>query len=347
MATIYEVSKRAGVSLATVSRVMNDSGRVSDKTRAKVLAAMDELNYRPNFIAQSLATNRSNCVGVLVPEVSGPVFAAMLEGIEAELREAGKFTIFATGHTDPDKELEGIRFLIGRRCDALILHIESLDDDFLLSQKNDSTPFVIINREVEGLKDRCFTLDNEHGGYLATRYLVDQGHRDIAYVSGPTGWRDAEDRFVGHKRALEEAGIRFDERLCYTGDYHEEGGSRALDALLSLDIPFTAVVCANDEMAAGAMASARSHDLVLPDDLSIVGFDNVPLARYLYPKLSTVNYPVAAMGAMAARWVLKNVYNRRIDSVDHHFKPTLVERTSAVAPFGRSADVRARRDSNG
>ena len=130
MATIYEVSDLAGVSLATVSRVMNNSGRVSEKTRQKVLSAMAELNYRPNSIAQSLASNRSNCVGVLVSEVYGPFFGTMLSAIESELRLAGKHTIFAAGHSDAETELENIRFLISRNCDSLILHVESLTDEF-------------------------------------------------------------------------------------------------------------------------------------------------------------------------------------------------------------------------
>ena len=124
---------------------MNDSGKVSEKTRLKVLAAMEELDYRPNSIAQSLASNRSNCVGVLVSEIQGPIFGAMLSGIENELRKAGKFTIFAAGHSDEQKEKEGIRFLLSRNCDALILHVEALSDEYLLSQKDGAHPFVIMN----------------------------------------------------------------------------------------------------------------------------------------------------------------------------------------------------------
>jgi LacI family transcriptional regulator len=328
MATIYEVSELAGVSLATVSRVMNDSGRVSRKTTDKVLAAMKQLDYQPNSVAQSLASNRSNCVGVLVSEVTGPVFAAMLGGIESELREAGKFTIFATGHTDKDKEREGIRFMIGRNCDALILHVEALSDDYLIENQDGATPFVIINRSVGGLEDRCIVLDNEKGGYLATRSVIERGHRDIAYISGPLDWGDASERFDGHRRALREAGIEFDETLLVEGDYHEAGGGRALYGLLQSGTPFTAVVCGNDEMAAGAMETARAQALRIPEELSIVGFDNAPLCSYLYPKLSTVNYPVADMGRMAARWVLKNVYEQDSGDIQTLFQPRFVTRAS-------------------
>ncbi len=329
MATIYEVSDLAGVSLATVSRVLNDSDRVSAKTRQKVLAAMEQLDYQPNAMAQSLASNRSNCVGVLVSEVYGPIFGAMLAGIEAELHEAGKFAIFATGHNDKEKEREAIRFLIGRNCDALILHIEALSDEYLQQQEDDAPPFVIMNRLIPGLEDRCITLDNEHGGYLATRRLLDLGHKDIAYIAGPLTWGDASARLAGHKRALQEYGRRFDERLMVEGNYHEMGGSNAMTELLQKGIPFTAVVCANDEMAVGAMDMIRARGMEVPRDMSIVGFDNAPLSRHLYPKLTTINYPVSDMGRMAAQWVLRHVYDKKGPEIQHVFEPTLVSRASA------------------
>ena len=332
MATIYEVSKLAGVSLATVSRVMNDSGRVSDKTRDKVLEAMRKLDYRPNTVAQSLASNRSNCVGVLVSEVYGPIFGSMLAGIEEELSRAGKFTIFATGHSDAANEREAIRFLISRNCDALILHVEALSDEYLLEQKNGDLPFVFINRVVPGLEDNCITLDNEQGGYAATKALLEMGHRNIAYISGPLTWGDASARFAGHKRALQEHGQRFDERLLVEGDYHEITGSNAMTQLLQQGIPFSAVVCANDEMAAGAMDIVRSRGMSIPEDMSIIGFDNAPVSRYVYPKLTTVNYPVGDMGRMAAHWVLQNVYDDNGVEIQRVFRPRLVERASARPP---------------
>ncbi len=329
MATIYEVSELAGVSLATVSRVMNKSGRVSAKTRDKVLAAMRELDYRPNTVAQSLASNRSNCVGVLVSEVYGPIFGSMLSGIEYELSQAGKFTLFATGHSDAASEREAIRFLISHNCDALILHVEALSDDFLLEQKDSELPFVLMNRVVPGLEEHCIALDNEQGGYAATKMLLDMGHRNIAYISGPLDWGDASARFAGHQRALKEYSQRFDERLLVEGDYHEVTGSNAMTQLLQQGIPFTAVVCANDDMAAGAMDMIRARGMSIPEDMSIVGFDNAPVSRYLHPKLSTVNYPIGDMGRMAARWVLHNVYDADGEEIQYLFQPRLVERASA------------------
>ncbi len=339
MATIYEVSKLVGVSVATVSRVINGSARVSVKTRDKVHAAMAELNYRPNSIAQSLATRRSNCVGILVPQVHGPVFAAMLSEIEEELRNAGKFTIFATGLSEEIKEREAIRFLVSRNCDALIMHIDGLTDEFLREQMDNALPFVIMNRVVPGLEEKCISLDNERGGFDATKTLLDMGHRRIAYISGPLAWVDARARLDGHKRALASYGQEFDDRLFVESNFKEFGGSEAMSKLLRRGPSFSAVVCANDEMAAGAMDAIRARGLSIPDDVSIVGFDNAPLSRYLYPKLTTVNYPIAEMGRMAARWVLRNVYEDNDAKIRHVFRPTMVPRASAITNQASSDDV--------
>ncbi|NNE04526.1 MAG: LacI family DNA-binding transcriptional regulator [Xanthomonadales bacterium] len=332
MATIYEVSKLAGVSLATVSRVMNDPSKVSEKTQKKVLAAMQQLDYRPNTIAQSLASNRSNCVGVLVSELHGPIFGTMVSSIEEELTRAGKFTIFTAGHSDAATERKGIEFLAGRKCDALILHVEALHNEFFAERQNRLLPFVLLNRFAPGLEENCISLNNELGGYQATRMLLDIGHHQIAYISGPLEWSDAKARLSGHQRALAEARIEFEDDLLVEGDYHESGGVRAMQRLLELGRPITAVVCANDEMAAGAMEVIRNSGRSIPEDISVVGFDNVRWSKFLYPKLTTVEYPVAEMSRMAAKWVLKNVYREPQVDLQYVFHPRLICRASAAAP---------------
>ena len=206
MANIYEVAELAGVSLATVSRVINPGAKVSDKTRQKVLAAMQQLGYQPNSIAQSLATRSSNAVGVLVSELHGPFFGAMLSAIEQTLKAAGKFVLVAAGHSKEEQEREAIRFLVSRNCDALIVHVERLSDKFLVDHDHNTTPLVVMNRKVRGLADHCFSLNNELGGYLATQSLLKHKHKRIAYISGPLDWVDAKQRFAGHKRALDRGG---------------------------------------------------------------------------------------------------------------------------------------------
>lgn len=328
MATIYEVSSLAGVSLATVSRVINNNTRVSDKTRQKVEKAMTELGYRPNSIAQSLASNCTNSIGILVSELHGPFFGQMMAGIEAELRAAGKHVIITTGHSEADKEKDGIDFLISRNCDALIIHVEGLTDEYLIELSKGKTPIYFMSRIIPELKENCIYLDNELGGYLAAKAVIEQGHTSIAYISGPQFKPDSQDRLAGHKRALSQSNLPFNEALYFEGNFKEIGGKEGLKHFLSKQLSFTALVCANDEMASGAMTYAREHNFTLPQDLSIIGFDNIIFCRHLYPKLTTIDNPVNEMGHMAAKLVLKNVYQHTNLTIKYSFEPALISRDS-------------------
>ena len=328
MATIYEVSKLAGVSLATVSRVMNNSGNVTAKTRQKVLSAIAELGYRPNSMAQSLASRRSNSVGILIPELYGPFFGVMLSSVEQELRDAGKRVVVTAGHSDEIKERDCIDFLLGSSCDALILHVYSVPDRLLISLNQGPVPIILLNRLLPEMADRCITLDNEHGGYVAAKCLLKRGHTQIAYVSGPRWKEDSFKRLAGHKRAFAEFGVEMDERLLFEGDFEEVSGRRAMEHFLQLDVPFTGVVCANDEMAAGVMDTARQNGLTIPDDVSVIGYDNVDFTTYLNPKLTSISCQIREMGQMAARCVLKNAYNESDLEIRNTFEPELVLRES-------------------
>ncbi|NVK24567.1 MAG: LacI family DNA-binding transcriptional regulator [Gammaproteobacteria bacterium] len=331
MATIYEVSELAGVSLATVSRVMNNNGKVSQKTRDKVLDAMSKLGYRPNSSAQSLASNRTNSVGVLIPELKGPFFGQLMAGVEEQLRKANKHVIITAGHSEEHSEKDGIEFLLSRNCDAIIVHVEAVSDDYLIELSRGTVPIVIINRYVEAIADKCIYLDNKIGGYLAAKTLLGKGHKNIAYISGPKWKEDSNERIFGHKAALEEAGIEFDEDLLYVGSYVHESGSIGLTELLHKNKKFTALVCSNDEMASGAMSTARKLGYDLPNDLSVIGFDNIIYSSYLFPTLTTINYPVMTMAKMAVDMVLRDVYEHHKLKISNVFSPKLVERNSVAS----------------
>ena len=328
MATIYEVAALAGVSLSSVSRVMNNHPHVSEKTKIIVNAAMKELGYRPNSVARSLASKRSDCIGILVSELHGPFYGDMLSGIESELRTAGKHAIITAGHSDEATEKAGIDFLIDRNCDAIILLVDALSDDYLIKLSKGSTPIVVINRHITEIDKNCFYLDNFLGGYLATKHILEYGHKDIAYISGPLMKQDTTDRLNGHKKALTEFGIEFNEELFYVGTYLIESGKEGVNHLLKKQLPFTAIICANDEMESGAMKSIRDNDMAIPDDCSIIGFDNSFFTEYLHPQLTTVNYPIKDMAKMSALWILKNIYNNNKLIIKNEFTPTLVSRES-------------------
>lgn len=330
MATIYEVAKRAGVSLSTVSRVINSNTTVNAAMREKVERAMQELNYRPNSVARSLASNRSDSIGLLVSELDTPFFGEMMHAVEATLRAANKHVIITVGHNNLAQEVDGIEFLINRNCDALILHVEALSDSMIRDINETRLPVAMVNRVVKGMESACVSLDNEQGGYLATRHLLDLGHSDIACIAGPNDKHDARERLAGHIRALKEARIVPDPGLIYEGDYTEVGGMEGFAHFHKKGIHFTALACANDWMASGAMSAARDAGIALPDALSIIGFDDVIFAHHIFPKLTTVRNPIYNMGEMAARHILKQVY--KIDGeVQNLFAPQLIVRDSTKA----------------
>lgn len=333
MPTIYQVAERAGVSLSTVSRVLNGKASVNKVLKERVEKAVKELNYRPNSVARSLANNRTDSVGVLVPELNAPFFGDLMQAVESTLRAADKHVIISVGRNCLETEKDAVEFLISRNCDALIMHAEALSDEYLLELNQSKLPVALVNRQVEGLPEACTSLDNEKGGYLATRHLLELGHKDIAYISGPTDKCDASLRLEGHKRALSEAGLPINPQLIFNGDYSEEDGKIGLLELMARDVPFTALVCANDWMASGAISCARDLGMSLPQDLSVVGFDDVVFAHHVFPRLTTVSNPIAEMAEMSAKYILNKVYGQA-NNVQLYFEPSLVVRESTVKHEG-------------
>ena len=333
MPTIYQVAERAGVSLSTVSRVLNGKASVNKVLKERVEKAVKELNYRPNSVARSLANNRTDSVGVLVPELNAPFFGDLMQAVESTLRAADKHVIISVGRNCLETEKDAVEFLISRNCDALIMHAEALSDEYLLELNQSKLPVALVNRQVEGLPEACTSLDNEKGGYLATRHLLELGHKDIAYISGPTDKCDASLRLEGHRRALSEAGLPINPQLIFNGDYSEEDGKIGLLELMARDMPFTALVCANDWMASGAISCARDLGMSLPHDLSVVGFDDVVFAHHVFPRLTTVSNPIAEMAEMSAKYILNKVYGQA-NNVQLYFEPSLVVRESTVKHEG-------------
>ena len=333
MPTIYQVAERAGVSLSTVSRVLNGKASVNRVLKERVEKAVKELNYRPNSVARSLANNRTDSVGVLVPELNAPFFGDLMQAVESTLRAADKHVIISVGRNCLDTEKDAVEFLISRNCDALIMHAEALSDEYLLELNQSKLPVALVNRQVDGLPEACTSLDNEKGGYLATRHLLELGHKDIAYISGPADKCDASLRLKGHTRALSEAGLPTNPQLIFSGDYSEEDGKIGLLDLMARDVPFTALVCANDWMASGAISCARDLGMSLPQDLSIVGFDDVVFAHHVFPRLTTVSNPIAEMAEMSAKYILNKVYGQA-NNIQQYFEPSLVVRESTVKHEG-------------
>jgi LacI family transcriptional regulator len=332
MATIRDVSRLANVSVSTVSRVLNGVVPVSDTKRTAVLDAIERLGYRPNVFARSLATNRSGGIGVVVNELSSPMYAAIIQGIEAVIEAQGLHMIVSSGHATRQLERTSYQFLKERRTDALILQLEATPDDDILAWSGHETPIVVVGRYIEELADRCIHLDNVYGGYIATRHLIERGHRRIAHITGNMALKDARDRVDGYRRALFEAGIPYEEPLLVEGNFVEEGGQNGMQRLLDRDTGFTALFAANDQTAAGAMSVLRARCLRVPEDVSVIGFDDVFLAKYVYPTLTTVRQPLVEMGKAAAWLTISALGARARGEVIKKFEPVLVERESVAAP---------------
>ena len=330
MATIKEVSALAGVSLATVSRVMNGSDRVKEVTKIRVRKAMEELGYTPNSAAQSLASNRSNTLGMVVSWLDGPFYGPVMSGVEEELRQFNKHVIIASGHGNAEQEREAVNYLKARQVDGLILLTECLDQAYL-NQLSAEMPIYLINQHYEGLDSRNMFLDNEGGGYAATKYLIAQGHRDIVCAAGQEHKQDARERVMGYKRAMSEHGLAFtDQHIAHTV-FDLAGGLAAMVVFDQRNVNFTAVTAGSDEMAVGIMEWARQQNRVIPDDLSVIGFDNQLLARYVSPRLTTIDFPAYDMAKACARMAVNEIY-RKIKPNGVEFKTTLVVRDSVAPP---------------
>lgn len=332
MPTIRDVSKLARVSPATVSRVLNGAVPVSSAKRDAVLAAIEQLEYRPNAFARSLATNRSGAIGTIVSELSSHVYGDIIRGIESVLDAHDMHMIVSSGHASNLKERRAFEFLEQRRTDALIVQIDAASDDDVARWASEAAlPVVVIGRNIDSLAGRCVYLDNVAGGALATRHLLERGHRRIAHVTGLMHLADASDRCAGYRYALAEQGLPFDDTLVEEGAFVEEGGYRAMQLLLQRDAGFTAVFAANDQSAAGALKALRDAGRRVPEDISLVGFDDLIIAHYLYPALTTVRQPFAEMGQAAARLALAALGVDEQKEVTRRFDPVLVERDSVAA----------------
>lgn len=323
MANIKQVARLAEVSVATVSRVLNGV-RVNEANYASVMAAIERLDYRPNTFARSLATNRSGGVGVVVNEISSPFYSGIVQGIESVIEERGMHLIVSSTHAEASRERNAVEFLRERRCEALVLVSEALTDAELLELAEHEIPLVLVGRHIPQLSDNCVYLDNSRGGYLATRHLIERGHRRIAHVAGNLSIKDARDRLEGYHQALSEAGLQAVPELVVSGNFTEEGGQRATQLLLERGAEFSAIFAANDQMAAGVLLTLREQGIDCPHDVSLVGYDDVLLANYLYPALTTIRQPFAEMGQAAARLALAIATKE----VRRRFEPVLVERHS-------------------
>ncbi|MGK9175167.1 HTH-type transcriptional regulator GalR [Yokenella regensburgei] len=332
MATIKDVARLAGVSVATVSRVINDSPKASESSRLAVKTAMESLSYHPNANARALAQQSTETVGLVVGDVSDPFFGAMVKAVEQVASATGNFLLIGNGYHNEQKERNAIEQLMRHRCGALVVHAKMIPDEELIGLMKQMPGMVLINRIVSGYEQRCVALDDRYGAWLATRHLIQQGHTRIGYLCSNHEISDADDRLQGYYDALKEHGLPCNDRRVTFAEPDESGGEQAMTELLGRGKNFTAVACYNDSMAAGALGVLSDNGIAVPEEISLIGFDDILVSRYVRPRLTTVRYPIVTMATQAAELALALAENRPLPEITHLFNPTLVRRHSVITP---------------
>ena len=302
--TIELVAREAGVSPSTVSRILNGTAVVSSLKKKAVDDAIAKLGFVPNPMARGLAGGRTFSVGVVTQAIDSPFYGAALRGIEDSLDPAGYSPWFVSGHWDVAAEARCIDVLRSRRVDGIIVLTGRLTDQALKATAR-ALPVVVTGRSLASPGLFALNFDNFEGGRLATRHLLDLGHRRIAFIAGDQDHPDATERLRGYSAALEAAGIRFDPALVVPGEYHEVSGMMAVNRLFERQCQFTAIFAANDQMALGAALGLQRRSLRVPEDVSLVGFDDLPTSVYAIPPLSTVHQPAYELGQLAASALLQ------------------------------------------
>jgi LacI family transcriptional regulator len=329
--TLKELAARAGVHPSTVSRVVNNDPvlRVSAGTRARIEALLEETDYRPDAVARSLRLRQSFVLAMLIPDITNPLFANIFLGIEEVAGERGYGVILANTGGSAERERAHLRSLQARRVDGVILASVSLRDPSVRWLRERAIEHVLVNR-YSSVRDPFVGADDVAGGAMATRHLVSLGHRRIAHLAGSPGVSTAVQRRLGHLAALQQAGIAPDPRLIVESGYLEASGRRAMERLLRLRRPPTAVFAVNDMAAMGAHAAVLDGGLRIPEDVAIVGYNDVPLAARLAPPLTTVRVPVRDFGRLSAEMLIDQIQSGRSDGRRVVLQPELIVRGSTV-----------------
>lgn len=331
--TIQDIADQAGVSKATVSRVLNNTTPVHEAKRQAVQDAIDRMGFKPNDMARSLARGSSRTIGTLTQIIGSPFYDTIAQGVISGLHGTDYSPLFVDGQWEKSAEISGIRALLSRRVDGFVLIGGDLPDEEL-AELCSEIPTVIVARQLTSPQHHCIFMDNVDGGFRATNHLIDQGHERIAIIRGHQHHPDAIDRFNGYRNALQEAGLPFDEQLVIEGDFSPESGVRGIDELLARDTSFTAVFAANDITAFGARLALQRHGLRVPEDVSLVGFDDQMEAAFATPPLTTIRQPAREMGEQASRAVLTLIEGEPFQSM--RVQGVLVERESVAPPCSPS-----------
>jgi LacI family transcriptional regulator len=304
--TIRDVARASGCSVATVSRVLNGSGPVKDETRRRVREVATSLHFSPNVAARSLSTSRTHTLGVLLPDLHGEFFSEVIRGVDQAAQAQGYHVLVSSSHNAPAEISAALATMRGR-VDGVAIMSPVIDARTLAAELPPSLPLVLLNC-AGGQEDvDALDIDNHGGAYAMTRHLLSLGRRRIAFIRGPSGNADADARLRGYRDALREAGVAPHGDWVFDGDFGEGAGIAAVRQLLATDPRPDALFASNDVMAIAAMSALRESGVRVPEEIAVTGFDDIPIARYMYPALTTVRVDIAGLGARAVRTLIHAV----------------------------------------
>ncbi len=340
MATINDVCRVAGVSKATVSRVLNNSAQVKTATRDIVLAAMKELGYQPNTLAQALATNTSNSIGLVLPEFQSSYFGSVLHHAGQGAQQAGKKLLVIRSKNSAEGEWETVETIANQRCDAILLYSRHLSEQELVDlQQKISLPLIILNRQLHAETLSSYGLEQTQLADLAMDHLIDLGHRNIACITSPLKSETGRLRFQAYKQHLDNSNISSHPHWIVEGDNTLESGYKAAQVLLQTGDKFSAIFACNDDMAIGAIRALHDHGIRVPQDISVIGIDNEPAAAYAIPSLSTVSLPIIKLTQDATALAIALGNKKQTGSSHQAYKGELIARESTQDINSQPVDI--------
>ena len=305
-ATMKDLAKRTGLGLATISSYFN-GGNVREKNRKKIEEAIEELHYEVNEVARNLKTNATKTIGVVIPELNNTFCAEIITGIEDILRNHGYATMICDCRTDKKLEQEAVEFLCRKRVDGIINMPVDTEGGHLKTFQKTGKPIVLIDRKIKGVVCDSVLVDNEQAASDALRLLYEKGHRNIGIIGGPEEISTAQERMKGYCKTMEELNLPVRESLIVHGDYTIQGGVKAMETLVQKNPDMTAVFITNYEMTMGAVIGLNELGIRIPEEISLVGFDNLPFARACNPKLTIVSQPTDKIAEAAAGIMLERL----------------------------------------
>lgn len=328
--SIKEIARIAGVSTATVSRVLNNSDKVKERTAKKVLKVAEDLNYRLDHVARRMRVKKTESlvIGLIITDIGNPFFSNVAKGVENVAFKNNHILMISNTNESPEKEKYILNSMLSEKVSGVIIVPSSGNNIFLEKLVVDGFPMVMVDRRLKNLNIDSVSINNEKGGLLATQRLINNGHKRIGIICGIKGLSNSEERFEGYKRALDKAGIAIDKDLITYGNYVESGGREAMEKLLSLSDPPTAVFSTNNLMTLGCIKELYSRKISIPDEIALIGFDDSTWAEALIPPLTTVKQPGYELGTNAAELLIKKLKTGNSSIMNIELNPELIIRES-------------------